>query len=97
MYWIHRGEEFSVLLPNTDLVGAINIAQSIQQAIHDQSRPHAKSDIKDIVTVSLGIACVIPTGDIKPDTLIALADKAMYNAKQKGRDRYCTSVLSQKF
>jgi diguanylate cyclase (GGDEF)-like protein len=86
----YGGEEFSVLLPNTDLVGAIKIAQNIQQAIHDQAIPHAKSDIKDIVTLSLGISSVIPTGDIKPDTLIASADKAMYNAKKEGRDRYCT-------
>ncbi|MDZ8222053.1 diguanylate cyclase domain-containing protein [Nostoc sp. ChiVER01] len=86
----YGGEEFSVLLPNTDLVGAIKVAQSIQQAIHDQAILHAQSDVKDIVTVSLGITCVIPTLDIKPDTLIASADKALYNAKEKGRDRYCT-------
>ncbi|MEH2065919.1 MAG: diguanylate cyclase [Nostoc sp.] len=86
----YGGEEFSVLLPNTDLVGAIKIAQNIQQAIHDQAIPHVKSDIKDIVTLSLGISSVIPTCDIKPDTLIASADIAMYNAKKEGRDRYCT-------
>ncbi|MBC1223121.1 diguanylate cyclase [Nostoc sp. UCD121] len=86
----YGGEEFSVLLPNTDLVGAIKVAESIQQAIHEQAIPHANSDIKDIVTLSLGISSVIPTLDIKPDTLIASADKALYNAKQKGRDRYCT-------
>ncbi|MEH2296092.1 diguanylate cyclase domain-containing protein [Nostoc sp.] len=86
----YGGEEFSVLLPNTDLVGAIKVAQRIQQAIHDQSIPHTQSDIRDIVTVSLGITSVIPTCDIKPDTLIISADKAMYNAKQQGRDRYCT-------
>ncbi|MBN3884426.1 MAG: diguanylate cyclase [Nostoc sp.] len=86
----YGGEEFSVLLPNTDLAGAIKVAQSIQQAIHAQAIPHAKSDVKDIVTLSLGITSVIPTCDIKPDTLIASADKALYNAKQKGRDRYCT-------
>ncbi|MEH2413091.1 sensor domain-containing diguanylate cyclase [Nostoc sp.] len=86
----YGGEEFSVLLPNTDLVGAIKVAQRIQQAIHAQAIPHIQSDIKDIVTVSLGITSVIPTCDIKPDTLIASADKALYNAKHKGRDRYCT-------
>ncbi|MEA5622720.1 diguanylate cyclase domain-containing protein [Nostoc sp. UHCC 0251] len=86
----YGGEEFSVLLPNTDLVGAIKVAQRIQKAIHDRAIPHTQSDIKNIVTVSLGIACVMPTCDIQPDTLIASADKAMYNAKQKGRDRYCT-------
>ncbi|MBD2516148.1 diguanylate cyclase [Nostoc sp. FACHB-973] len=85
----YGGEEFSVLLPNTDLAGAITVGENIQQAIHDRAIPHAKSDIKNIVTVSLGIACVIPTCDIKPDTLIASADKALYNAKQQGRDRYC--------
>ncbi|QSJ17436.1 diguanylate cyclase [Nostoc sp. UHCC 0702] len=87
----YGGEEFSVLLPNTDLAGAITAAQNIQQAIHDGAIPHAQSDIKDIVTVSLGITSVIPTYDIKPDTLIASADKALYDAKQKGRDRYCYS------
>ncbi|MCC5666535.1 diguanylate cyclase [Nostoc sp. CHAB 5784] len=86
----YGGEEFSVLLPNTDLAGSIKVAQNIQQAIHAQAIPHARSDVKDIVTLSLGITCVIPTYDIKPDRLIALADKALYNAKEKGRDRYCT-------
>ncbi|MBD2606833.1 diguanylate cyclase [Scytonema hofmannii FACHB-248] len=85
----YGGEEFLVLLPNTDLTGALKVAQNIQQEIHDQAIPHAKSDVKDIVTLSLGITSVIPTWDINPDTLIASADKAMYNAKQEGRDRYC--------
>ncbi|ABA23748.1 Putative diguanylate cyclase (GGDEF domain) [Trichormus variabilis ATCC 29413] len=86
----YGGEEFSILLPNTDLLGAIKVAQIIQQAIYDQAIPHAQSDIKDIVTLSLGITSIIPAGDINPDTLIASADKALYNAKQQGRDRYCT-------
>jgi diguanylate cyclase (GGDEF)-like protein len=85
----YGGEEFSVLLPNTDLAGAIKVVQSIQQGIHALAIPHAKSDVKDIVTLSLGITSLIPTGDTKADRLIALADKAMYNAKQEGRDRYC--------
>ena len=89
----YGGEEFSVLLPNTDLAGAIAVAQRIQQVIHDQAIPHAQSDIQDIVTVSLGISCVIPNCDIKPDTLIASADEALYDAKQQGRDRYCTHEI----
>ncbi|WP_445634265.1 Diguanylate cyclase [Nostoc sp. DSM 114161] len=88
----YGGEEFSVLLPNTDLAGAVKVAENIQQAIYNRAIPHAQSDIKNIVTVSLGITCVIPTCDIKPDTLIASADKALYNAKQQGRDRYCTHL-----
>lgn len=87
----YGGEEFSVLLPNTDLVGAIKVAQNIQQAIHKRAIPHVHSDVKDIVTVSLGITSLIPTCDIKPDTLIASADEALYKAKEQGRDRYCYS------
>ncbi|MEH2440066.1 diguanylate cyclase domain-containing protein [Nostoc sp.] len=86
----YGGEEFSVLLPNTDLLGAIAVAESIQQAIHDRAIPHAQSDVKDIITLSLGISSVIPTCNIKPHTLILSADQALYNAKHKGRDRYCT-------
>ncbi|BAY22999.1 diguanylate cyclase [Calothrix sp. NIES-2100] len=88
----YGGEEFSILLPNTDLEEAIAVAQSIQQAIHDLAIPHLHSDVKDIVTISLGITSVIPTSDIKPDILITSADKALYNAKQQGRDRYCIAV-----
>ncbi|KYC40320.1 diguanylate cyclase [Scytonema hofmannii PCC 7110] len=92
----YGGEEFSVLLPNTDLAGAIEVAQNIQQAIHALVIPHAKSDVKGIVTVSMGISSGIPTLDIKPDTLIASADKALYDAKQQGRDRYCYSLAGLK-
>lgn len=87
----YGGEEFSVLLPNTDLAGAIQVAQNIQQAIHGLAIPHAKSDVKDIVTVSMGICSLVPSLDIKPDILISSADQALYNAKHRGRDRYCYS------
>jgi two-component system, cell cycle response regulator len=83
----YGGEEFVVLLPNTNLEGGIKVAQRIQQVIYDLAIPHAQSHVKDIVTVSLGIASLIPTLDVNPDTLIALADKALYDAKQQGRDR----------
>jgi diguanylate cyclase (GGDEF)-like protein len=92
----YGGEEFSVLLPNTDLAGAIKVAQNIQQAIHARVIPHAKSDVKEIVTVSMGISSGIPSLDIKPTTLIASADKALYDAKQQGRDLYCYSLAGLK-
>ena len=85
----YGGEEFLVLLPNTDLAGAIKVAESIQQAIHALAIPHLQSDVKNIITVSLGITSRIPIWNIRPDTLIASADKALYDAKQNGRDRYC--------
>ena len=87
----YGGEEFVVLLPHTNLEGGIIVAQRIQQVIYDLAIPHAQSHVREIVTVSLGVASVLPTLDVSPDTLIALADEALYHAKQQGRDRYCTS------
>ncbi|HYW20592.1 MAG TPA: diguanylate cyclase [Nodularia sp. (in: cyanobacteria)] len=84
----YGGEEFIVLLPNTDREGVIKIAQTIQQIIREQAFPHANSNVADIVTVSLGIASLIPSMEVQPDTLISCADQALYNAKQQGRDRY---------
>ncbi len=86
----YGGEEFAVLLPNTDLEGALRVATRIQQQVHNLAIPHTKSDIKDIVTVSLGICSIIPSLEVKPDTIIAHADQALYYAKEQGRDRYCT-------
>ncbi|AFZ59259.1 diguanylate cyclase [Anabaena cylindrica FACHB-243] len=87
----YGGEEFTILLPKTDLEEGIKVAARIQQIIHDLAIPHVKSEIRDIVTVSLGVASLIPSMEVKPDTLIALADKALYNSKQQGRDRYSSN------
>jgi diguanylate cyclase (GGDEF)-like protein len=86
----YGGEEFVLLLPNTDLAGAIKVVSRIQEVIHKLEIPHTESQVRDIVTVSLGVASLIPTLEVKPDKLIAYADKALYDAKQQGRDRYCT-------
>ncbi|MCC5598958.1 GGDEF domain-containing protein [Nostoc favosum] len=51
----------------------------------------SSSDVSEIVTVSLGVASTIPIPENLPDTLIALTDKALYAAKQQGRDRYSVS------
>ncbi|WP_373534129.1 diguanylate cyclase domain-containing protein [Microcoleus sp.] len=87
----YGGEEFVTLLPNTDLEGGIKVAQNIQQEIHNLAIPHAESDVKEIVTVSLGISSLIPRLEVQPDTLVAYADKALYDAKQQGRDRWSTN------
>ena len=84
----YGGEEFAVILPNTDAAGAIAVAEFIQQAIRDLKIPHRKSDVSEFVTVSMGIATIIPSFGTSSDELVARADKALYSAKQLGRDRY---------
>lgn len=84
----YGGEEFVVLLPDTDLEGAISVAVRIQEALQILEIPHERSEVKPIVTVSLGIASLVPTIEVQPEILINQADQALYSAKQQGRDRY---------
>jgi two-component system cell cycle response regulator len=84
----YGGEEFAVVLPNTSLSGAIVIAEQIQQAIKALAIPHGCSDVSPIVSISLGVVSLVPTALGSPKQLIASADRALYTAKQQGRDCY---------
>ncbi len=84
----YGGEEFAVVLPNTDANGAMHIASTIRQAVRHLAIPHSKSSTSDRVTVSLGVASVVPTKTLSPQDLLNAADRALYIAKQLGRDRY---------
>ena len=77
------GEEFAVILPGTDMVGARRTANRLLQAFHAQEWPHRP------VTASIGITISHP-GDTAA-TLVARADEALYAAKSGGRDRACES------
>ncbi|QYK12452.1 GGDEF domain-containing protein [Shewanella rhizosphaerae] len=81
------GEEFLLVLPGTDGEVAKIIAQKLQQALRQSSLNWQGSLIP--ISASFGIVTTA-TGDT-PDSLLALADKAMYRAKETGRDRCCTA------
>ncbi len=82
----YGGEEFTVILPNTDLQGGLFIAEKIRQAVAEQKIPHSGSDIAPNVTLSLGLATY--TGQYKSAEEITIAaDAALYRAKDKGRNR----------
>lgn len=84
----YGGEEFAVILPNTSQAGAITFARRIHQIVHTLAIPHIASTVSEFVTVSIGIVSLIPTLDSSPESMIAQADKALYKAKQKGRNCY---------
>ena len=83
----YGGEEFVAILPHTELQGAVELAESLHQRIHELELEHEDSPVSSNVTVSVGIASVIPNQSISPSQVVAMADKALYAAKQAGRNQ----------
>jgi len=88
----YGGEEIAVLLPNTDVAGALVVAEKIRNAIRDLEIEHTGNSA-GFVTLSAGVDALVPIrGSDEPTGLIQAADKALYSAKAAGRNRVCTSV-----
>ncbi len=87
----YGGEEFTVILPNTDLEGAKCIAEKIRTAVHSLQIDHSASKIDDYVTLSLGVSSLKPDQHLSYETLISMADMALYQAKEMGRNRSITA------
>jgi diguanylate cyclase (GGDEF)-like protein len=86
----YGGEEFSVLLPDTDLAGAMDVAESIRAAVHGAMVEH-KGNPLGVVTISAGACALLPHGsDNNPLKLVREADRALYVAKSQGRNRVGT-------
>ncbi len=83
----YGGEEFVCLLPNTELDGLKVVAMRILDSLHNRRLPHAFSNVSDHITVSIGGAHIMPQSDTVPDSLIHIADKRLYKAKENGRNR----------
>lgn len=86
----YGGEEFVVLLPQTGLAGAIQVAESIHSKLLQLQLPHTTSPVSNQVTLSIGAACQTPQVEIAPSLLISEADQALYAAKKQGRN--CTQL-----
>jgi diguanylate cyclase (GGDEF)-like protein len=85
----YGGEELSVILPNTDLNAARAVSERIRDSIEKSKVNHNGSSLS--VTVSIGVAQFDPGRDHETKDIIERADKALYNAKNQGRNRVCLS------
>src|SRR5690606_14073602 len=91
----YGGEEFVVLLPETDAHGAYAVASNIFKAIDRLEIPHEKSHISDQITISLGITVYRSEENLDKDSLLQIADQALYRANQLGRNQiYYQSIRS---
>lgn len=88
------GEEFAIILPDTDAEGAVYVGEKVRRCIENLGIPHSKSGVADCVTMSVGAASVIPDGHYASRQLIKAADTALYQAKTNGRNMVaCCDML----
>ena len=92
----YGGEEFAVILPNTSARGVICVAEKIRQQVESLQIDHPESSATNYVTLSLGGVSAVPTPETDPQALIQISDDALYEAKQKGRNRAISRSLDLK-
>lgn len=88
----YGGEEFIMLLPDTDLETSRSLAEQLRTATESHLFSDGKSELR--VTISTGIATLQDHSPDRPDNLLALADQALYKAKENGRNRVEVSALN---
>jgi diguanylate cyclase (GGDEF)-like protein len=87
----YGGEEFAILLPQLDAAGAEGVARRLQAEVQQLAIPHAASPTAPSLTVSMGIAALVPADARAPADLVQQADSLLYQAKAAGRNRYRVS------
>jgi diguanylate cyclase (GGDEF)-like protein len=83
----YGGEEFAILTSGVDLAGATALGERVRAGCEAIAIAHPASPIGPVVTLSVGVAIIIPSKDSNPAALIAEADAALYRAKNAGRNR----------
>lgn len=91
----YGGEEFACLLPNTDLRGAVSLAEKIMVQVANLQLEHLESEVGQFVTVSLGVASSLPRATLDVHDLVASADMHLYRAKNTGRRRISSELTLQ--
>lgn len=84
----YGGEEFAVILPDTGKEGAAALAEKMRAAVRELAIPHKRSETAPVVTISVGVAAASRAKlEMAAERLIDEADKALYDAKSRGRDQ----------
>lgn len=89
----YGGEEFALILPACTLDDARSLGERLCQAVRELAIPHNQSAADGIVTISVGVASLLPAGAESASTLLAAADMALYQAKHAGRNRVVAEPL----
>jgi diguanylate cyclase (GGDEF)-like protein len=90
----YGGEEFGVILTNTPLNGAMQVAERMRQEVATLFIEHKKSTVAHFVTVSVGVAVMRPGQENHFNELVHASDEALYNAKNSGRNSICVHLES---
>ena len=92
----YGGEEFVCVLGDTGAEGAVKVAEKIIASMAKHHIPHGNSSVADHVTLSIGVVTYLPVKGEKPDALDLLkkADKALYKAKDNGRNTFISTLVS---
>ena len=89
----YGGEEFVLLLPNTPAEGAREVAEEMLEAMDARKIPHKASSVGPYLSISIGVASLVPDVHLAPSQLIDLADAALYAAKEGGRHQVVVNDL----
>lgn len=86
------GEEFAILLPENSLTGAETVARKVLEEIITLQIEHNRSTVSQRLTVSMGVASMTANAQTLPEMLVKAADRALYQAKKGGRNRFVASA-----
>ena len=89
----YGGDEFALILPAMDATSLGYICERLRAAVETAELPHPQSAISTFLTLSIGAASIQPSAENTPEDLIATADRALYQAKERGRNR--VAVLTE--
>jgi diguanylate cyclase (GGDEF)-like protein len=89
----YGGEEFVLIFSGSDLPSTTAKAERIREAVKELEIPHGDSATCQFISISLGVATVVPKQWLKKEKLMKMADEALYKAKQEGRNRVISTSL----